>query len=280
MSGSKIRNIAIVSLLLINMLFLAVIIIDAADDVRARREALENVSAILRANGIAINPDLIRDTEPIRTMRTFRDIQSEEKIAQALLWATVKTDQGIIYSYENPNRGIAFFYSAGDFSVQMIEGAIQKTPDGAIRTVESILRNMNIETAEITKLLATEDDIEIITAVAAYRGISVFNGIIEFKFVGDSLKEVSGRYVTGIEPIDESTAISHVGTALLVFLSAVRDESRQDIFCTEIFNIEAGFRHRPIGLFGEGVIEPAWMITTDNGRFMIDDTTGEIWIMG
>jgi len=279
MSGSKIRNIAIATLLLINVLFLAVIIFDAVDEARAKREALENVSAILRANGIEINPNSIIEPEPIRTMRTARDTAAEEKIARALLGETVKTDQGVIFSYENPYRGIAFFYSAGDFLVEMIEDAIQSYPYGAIRTVESILHNMEVETAELSTVFESESETERVVAVAAYRGVSVFNGIIEFKFVRGNLEEVRGRYVAGIEATDDGDVISHVATALLVFLSAVRDEDRQDIFCTEIFSIEAGFRHRTVGLAGEGVIEPAWMIITDNGNFMIDDATGEIWVM-
>lgn len=280
MSGSKIRNIAIVSLVLINMLFLAVIILDAADDAGARRESVENLSAIFKANGITINPGAIREADALRAMRTLRDIQTEETIAQVFLGETVKIDQGVIHTYENPLRGIAFFYSAGDFSIQLFDGIISSSPDEALGMAEYLLSNMGIETTALTVFSDSGNETEIVTATAAYREVSVFNGIIEFVFVRDNLHEVRGRYVAGFEPMEDGAAISYAATALLGFLSAVIDEDRYYVTCTEITYVEAGFRHRIVGLLGEGVVEPAWLLTTDNGRFMIDDITGEIWVLG
>ncbi|MCL2228180.1 MAG: hypothetical protein FWB97_11265 [Oscillospiraceae bacterium] len=279
MSGSKIRNIAIAVLLLINALFLAVIIYDAAVQSRLERETIENVSAIMKAGGIQVDPDSIRAAGALRTMRTARVIEIEEAIARTLLGDTVITDQGVIYLYENPERGIAEFYSAGDFEVRLNAGVITNE-NGSAAVVRSLLREMRLETTQLTAEFNQESGIEVVSVVAAYRGASIFNGLIEFVFVGESLLTVGGRYVAGIEPAEDGIEISQVSSALLGFLSAVRDEGREDIASAEIFGVESGFRHRVVGAFGEGVLDPAWLITTDNGAFLIDDATGEIWPLG
>ena len=275
MSGARIKSIIIAALLLINILFLTVIIIDAVDDARSERETIENISAILRGGGITINPDNITTAGPIRTMRTSRVPEVEENIARVFLGEAVMTDQGIIYLYENAH-GMAEFGSTGYFVIRMNPDVITSSGD-AIRTVQTLLRDMQIETNGVTELSDQDDGTETLVAVGAYRGARIFNCTVEFIFIGNSLNTVQGRYVAGIESHEDGVEISQVGTALLGFLSAVRDELREDVDCTEIFGVESGFRHRVVGNFGEGVIEPAWLISTDNGQFLIDDTTGEIW---
>ena len=280
MSGSKIRNIAIVSLLLVNIVFLTVIVVDALEYAQAEREAIENVSAILRAGGITIDTEVIRSSETIATMRTARVVEAEATIARALLGETTITDQGGgIYLYENPARGVAEFYSGGDFEIRLIDGAVTSAGSAA-GTVQSLLREMELETTQITAAVDAETSAEIVTAVVAYRGLSIFNCTIDFVFSGDSLIRVEGRYVAGIEPSNDGIVISQVNSALIRFMAAVRDESREEVVCTEIFAVESGFRHRVVGSFGEGVIDPVWLITTDNGRFLFDDLTGETWQMG
>jgi len=278
MSGSKIRNIAIVSLLLVNILFLAIIIIDAAEDARFEREALENISAILYAGGITIDPDNIISADALRTMRTARAADVERSIVGALLGETNITDQGVIYVYENPYRGTAEFYSAGDFDVRLFEGVITGGGD-VIRTVRSLLQNMGIETMSIALTSDFDDNeagSEIVTAVAAYRGAGIFNSVIIFEFKAESLVSVSGRYVAGIEPVDDFAELSQVSSALIRFLAAVKNEELSDFDCNEILDVRAGFRHQSVGT-DEGIIDPVWLITTGNARFMVD-SDGEIFV--
>ncbi|MCL2201504.1 MAG: hypothetical protein FWB75_06020 [Oscillospiraceae bacterium] len=278
MSGSKIRNIALAALLLVNLLFLYVIIDDAAEDSRVQREAVENISAILSAGGVSINPDDIAVVSDgmLRTMRTTRVPEVEEIIAHALLGEAIVTDRGIIYVYENPQMGRAEFYSGGVFSVSLLDGAVSNGGD-TFGAVSLLLSEMQIEAMDLVISVHEGDSVERALAVVAYDGSRVFNSFVEFIFIYGSLRYVNGRYVAGVEQAYESSYISQVSSALLAFLSAVRDYDRPDISCYEIFEIQAGFLHRVAGTFGEGLLEPAWQVITDNGRFLIDDTTREIW---
>jgi len=273
MSGSRLKTIAIAALLVINIVFLTVIIMDAVADVRYEREALENVCAVLRAGGIGISPENVRASGDIRTMRTARSLEAEEVIARAVLGDTTMSEQGVIYLYENAERGTATFRT-GDFEINLNDGAILNTSD-ALKTVQGLLRSMKIDTSEPSVSIGPFG--ETVVAVGAFRNASIFNCIIEFEFRGGSLMTIRGRYAAGFEPAEDGIAISSAGTALLGFLAEVVREDRPDVQCTQVLSVEAGYRHRVIGSFGEGVIAPAWLIITDNGQYLIDDETGEIW---
>jgi len=282
MSGPRIKIIIIATLALINAFFIALIVADAVGEARTERETLANVSAIMRAGGVEIDPGVIRAAAPARTaggiraMRTARVLEVEENIARAFLGPASMTDQGVIYLYESAGRGAAEFASAGDFQIRMDRGAI--TDEGGFaRTVAGLLKEMKVETSEPVVSQGAIGGAATVTVVCAYRSVNIFNCAIEFVFGEGSLQVVNGRYVAGIEPTEGGKGISQVGTALLIFLAEVMDAGREDVACARIFGVEAGYRHSVSGSFGEGVITPAWLITTDNGRYLIDDTTGEVW---
>ena len=270
MSVAGIKSLVIAALVLVNAFFLSIIIIDTYTDARDERQAIESVCAILRSNGIEISPDDVKTADALRTMRTSRGVELEAVIAYAFLGPVEMTDQNAIYLYENTDRGTAEFRTAGDFRILLNEGVITNAT-GTLRTVQALLKDMKLETSAIT--IYTESEGETALVVNAFRGASIFNCTIEFAFSGDSLRTVSGRYAAGIEPAEDGVELSLVGTALLGFLAEVKSG---DIECTEIMSVEAGYQHSVAGPFGEGVITPAWLITTDGGRYIVDSATGDI----
>jgi len=269
---SRLKTITIAALLLINILFAAVIISDTAADARGERLLIEDLCEIVRANGIEISPENFNTSGSLRAMRTSRDDEFEAQIAHSVLGATVMTDQGMIYLYESEERGTAEFSSGGDFDIRLNENIITSS-GGTLRSVRRLLRDMNIETAEISQVVS--HDSETIIAIVAYRGSNIFNSTIEFTWIGNSLDTIRGRYVAVIETVEDGTEISSVGTALLGFLAKAREG---DISCTQILSVDAGYQHRVSGAFGEGIISPVWMITTDTGRYIVDDT-GEVYTL-
>lgn len=269
MSGSKIRSMTITALVLINVVFLTVIVIGAVEDARSERQAIENACFMLRGGGIEVDPDSIRVNSELRTMRTVRGDEAEAAIARALLGEAEMTDLGVIFLYESADSGTAEFFSAGDFEVLLNEGVITNN-GGPLRTVQRLLRDMKLETA--APVLSGEPGYETVTAVSAFRGANIFNSLIEFVFNGESLETVSGRYAAGFEVAEGGAVMSSASTALLSFLAAVQNE---EIECSRIYDVEAGYQHLA-GLLGESVISPAWLVTADSGQYIVDDATGEV----
>ena len=271
MSISRIKTIVIVVLLLINVSFGAVIVMDTVADARIERQSIEYACDMLRSHGISIEPGVVITKSAIRTMRTAREGEAEALIAQAILGETKMTDLGVIFLYENDERGTAEFYSAGDFEIRLNDGVITNEK-GTMRAVQELLVDMGLET--VSQVFSFSEESEKVTVIEAYKGASIFNCATEFIFSGGSLQTIIGRFVTGVEPVEDSMEIMQAGTALLDFLAWVRDGNAE---CTQILRAEAGYQHRVSGSFGEGVIAPAWLISTDNGKYIIDDATGDIW---
>ena len=270
LSVSRIKTIAITALVLVNAFFLAIIIRDTYTGMRDERQAIENVCVILRSNGIEINPDSIKTAGAIRAMRVARGVEMEATIASALLGQADITDQGAIFLYENTERGTAKFSSGGDFEIQLYDGVITDA-DGILKIARDILRSMRLDASVSNVSRAPES--ETVTAVNTYKDSSIVNCTIDFVFSGGSLRTVSGKYVTGVEPMENSASISHTGTALLRLLAA---QKAGDVEFANITDVEAGYYYSVFGTSGEGFIDPVWLITTDAGRYVIDSATGEI----
>lgn len=272
MGNSRIKTLVIAALLLVNIVFLAVIVIDAVTEAQSERQANENICTVLRAGGIAIDSSSIISDNRLVAMRTARGDEAEASIAYAVLGPTDMTVQGVIHQYESVGRGVAEFYSGGDFEIRVDSGAVLNS-SGNVRTVQQLLRDMKLETSELIHTELAEGDT--ITVVSSYRGASIFNCTIDFVFSGDVLVSVKGRYVTDFEPIEDSTIKSNVGAALLGFLSAVMDDERGDVVCTRIDSVKSGYHHHVVGALG-GEITPVWLIATDMGSFYVFKATGDI----
>jgi len=261
---------AIAVLVLINAVFLTVIITDSVADSRSKRLAIENVCSVLNDNGIAVDADDVGEYAALRAMKTTRVFESEEAVARRLLGDVETTGQGAIYRYENAGAGYAEFSSAGVFEVRIEPGVILSGGD-ARKVADDLLRDMLIDASDIAVLSAPGRDT--VTVLCTYKAASIFNCAIEFAFEGGSLTAVTGRYLTGIEAVEDGHVLSSPGTALLAFLSAVR---KGDVECAKIESVEAGFQHHESNPYGEGEISPAWLIVADTGRYILDDATGEI----
>jgi hypothetical protein len=264
MGASKIKSLTIAALIMINAFFLSLIIMDNSADARDTRQAIENACAVLESGGIMINPDDVRPGGAIRTMHTSRALGAEGVIADTLLGPAEMTDLGHIYQYES-GRGHASFSIGGEFEVYLNEGAVTDNK-GALRTVRSLLRDMRLEAGSLT--VSGEPGNETVVAVSSYKNVSIFNCAIEFEFTGGSLKTVKGRFVSGIGPFEEGAVISPVATVLLRFLAEAQSGRLE---CSRIYGVEAGYQHHTSGPSGDGVIAPAWLITTDTGQYVMDD---------
>ena len=272
MSKARLKTLVIALLVLLNLFFLAIIITDNAKDAQSRRQAVENVCELLRLGGISIEPEVIREFSPLTEMKTTRDTDAEALFASVTLGETEITDQGVIYIYENSERGRAEFYSAGDFVMRINEGVVTSTNDrDKIKTVRNLLRDMKLEASQIVS--AYEADREIVSVRCSYGKASIFNCSVEFVFNGDNLEVIKGRYITGILNTESGETLSSPGTALLGLLRAVK---RGEVSCESVKSVEAGYYYLIAGSFGEGSIIPAWLITTDIGSFIYNERTGEI----
>lgn len=269
MPVSKIKNIIIVALALVNLIFIAVLISDSIADRSERREALRSLSSIMSDNGVALDIDGISEDQelPALSAKPGEDIRS--RIASAILGDTECSDQGGgVYLYSGAG-GQAVFRSGGEFELTL-SAAEFDISGSAEKTVGRILKKTNIN----AEIISAEEDggTQTVTAVCVYNGIQIFNCRMEFVFTGGSLAGISGRLSMDINEKTEKTVTISSATALMKFLELIR---RGRVECTEIYNVSAGYLMSVTPL-GDCEFNSAWLIGADLGNYYIDAETGRL----
>ena len=271
MEWPKLKNIIILILLLANLFLLVMVGVQEHGSAQYQEQALTNAVSVLGNNGIRIDSDRISDELELTAMTLSRDLESETALAQALLGACDRVDQGGgRYAYESP-LGWAEFRSNGSFSVSFVNGTQAARQIGgeethALRLMEEAGLTVVLESRE-----ETEDGVELILC-QTWQNVPVYSCQITAKYQNGSLLTISGQRLMGTPQSvsGESEPIS-VPTALLRVLNGIDDLG--DI-CNEITAMEPGYL-LTASADGSRLI-PMWYVTTDTGAYNLNALTGAL----
>lgn len=272
MGVSKLKNLIIAALALVNVFFLAIILWNGVDARVERQRALDALVTVVHSAGIRFSAECIELADPLPVISTSRNVGMEEAIVTSVLGKTdVSTDASDnAYTYSG-TYGTAEFNRVGEFRFALHENVY--THSGSPSTVvRSLASAMDVEMA-IMETTENGGD-STVRALCTVDGIHVYSAEILFTFSGDSLVQISGRLVFPVksEPSAKSDGISSVSTALLSFTRAV---TNGELECTEITSVSPGYIVR-VNAFGEGELIPVWRVETDAGSYHVSDVNGEI----
>ena len=264
MSVSKIKSIAIILLLILNLFFLAVIIVTRAGNYYENKSSLEDACEVLRENGISVSPRDIYPSYELPGYETLRDTERQEEIVTALLGVTDKKDLGgNIYSYTNSEKGEAVFYNNGEFAVEFFSDDFKQ--NGTVeKTMAALLKKMKIEAAYVSA--AGEEGSEAVEAQCAYKGVRVMGCFIRADFEDGAIRAVAGRLVAKVTETEQNGKIISPLTALFRLLNSCVNG---DILCAEITRMEPVYQIREAGVFGYEYLEPAYLISTESGQYTV-----------
>jgi hypothetical protein len=264
-SASKLKNLVIAALLLINVFFAAILLYDRGGEALERQRALDNIRTVLANGGVAISISAPREGGDLRALSTSRDTAAEESVALALIGSAERVDLGgNIFAFEN-EKGRATFNMGGEFAVELVYSA--ETGD-ALTVARRVLRATGIETTE-PEVHGSDGD-ETVATICAYKKTPVFNCPVSLEFEGGQLTRVSGRMPTGVRA-GGGAGIAGLESVLLRFGEAVRS----GIACSEVYDAIPGYRFY-VGAFGEGELAPGWRLVTDVGVFFVNSLTNEV----
>ena len=268
MEMSKLKNIVITALVLVNAFFLAITLYNHINSgIRQRRE-LETLVEVLAQNGIDLEDGAVSEMWPMGILRTSRDVEKEATIAQALLGVTNRVNYGgSIYGYESP-AGTAVFRGGGEYEIKFIEG--YPAGGGAVKAIKDILKLMGLETGEVE--VFSEGGGEYGRVLLVADGAEIYNCHSTFTIINGEITEVSGRLAFNAEGSGDSLEIITAPTALMNFLTSINKENFR---CSKIVTMDQGYL-LTMSLFGEGALQPVWRIVTDTGIIYIDAVSGEV----
>lgn len=271
MEHSKIKNIIIIILLIVNMFFLALFIIGRIETGKLEKSVKEDVIRILDSYGISMDVSVIPENGDLGSYDVLRDTDSERVIAQSVLGKCETLDLGgNIYQYKSP-LGEAVFRGNGEFSITISEGT--PVSDTSIRGLGTYLGQLNIP-ADLKSSEAEYDgeSLSLIRFMALYEGVGIFNCRITMSFSGGNLMSISGRRLTALPSASPSEPMLGVYTALISFLDGVR---KSNLICNEINEITSGYSFSA-SVSGSGRLTPYWCVTTDVGKYYVNALTGDM----
>lgn len=277
MSWSKLKNIIILILLLLNLFLLALVGVNRIRSDRYRATALSEAAAVLEANGIQV-PDILPSDMELSSAVSARDLEREEQLAAALLGEDARAEAagGGLYVYES-DIGRASFRSNGELTVEFTAPALFDDGVEHAAHVRQLLERLDLRVWQV------DESGDTVTVLQSVNGAPVFSsGVasssaspvgVSFSFDGDGrLLRVSGRLLLGQAQADpDGEPPLSVPTALIGFFGFIVENG--DV-CQAIREMQPAYR---VSALTDPVrLTPVWRITTDTGDYVVDACTGEI----
>lgn len=277
MSWSRLKNIIIIILLLLNLFLLGLVGFIRLRSARYEASALSEAAAVLELNGIQVQRDGLPESMGLAAVTVARDTRREAALAAALLGSEVESQSsgGGLYVYRSP-MGEASFRSNGEFSVTFSQSLPASDLDRSSQA-RVLLEGLDLEFWQV------EEDGVFVTAAQALHGACVYSGgylplgqsVLGITFIYDTqgrLASASGLLLMGGSAKDsDSREPLSVPTALIAFFSFTVDNGE---VCQAIRSMTPVYRAStsadPIRL------TPVWRITTDTGDYFLDAYTAEV----
>ncbi len=271
MSWSKLKNIIILLLVLVNLSLGGLLLYDRQREKGLQQEAMENAVAILQDQGLSVQAGV--GEMSLAALEVQRDQAREESLAGALLGEVRREDRGAgVYRYAG-ERGTIQFHANGEFTASF--------PMGAFPIGEETMENHAVETLALLDFqgevaeVRTEGDATIVTVDERYEGVPLISCQASLTYEGGHLTAISqGRRLNGTPylPAGEGDQPVTAASALLHLLNGLRE--RGDV-CSAVTGAVECYR-LDTGISAPARLVPVWKFTTDTGIYLLDAMTGEL----
>lgn len=265
METRRLKNIAILILLLLNIFLLLLLGYQHLQARRSYNKAAEQLQQLFSADQITLSPQADLSQEPLQPMSLTRDTEMESAMAAFLLGSEVPflSQGGGIHSYTSAGGSI-HFRSGGSFDSSElslpVSNVIGYTQD-FFHAFDYIQTDSQLSGSSGT-----------ISAVQQINGVPVTDCGVTLVFESGTLTSVSGSHISleNAAPAGYDEQLSCI-TALVRFLDHRRDSgmiSRQvdDIFCIYELERTSSVLH----------LLPVWQIETDTYTYLVDCSDGKI----
>lgn len=270
MEWSKVKNIIILILLMLNA-FLLVLVLGrrrAVDEYA--RSAVTRAVQVLEKNGVKVSEDALGDASALPELTVSRDLQAEQALARALLGEDVRrTDQsGGLYAYEGAG-GSALFRASGEFQAELTPRPLEgRTPAGH---AAALLKQLGLEGELISAPQAGESG-EVVM-LQKLNGVSVYSCRLVFRYDEQGLTTLSGVLLAGpARSAPDQADFLDLPNALIRFLDGILE---QGSLCSAVTGLRPGYRLTQS--FGAELrLAPTWLVNTDAGSYYLDGATGAL----
>lgn len=262
MKASRLKNIVIVILLLVNVFLLVLLLSRRAEQNAAYERSVEQLVTLFETNGVALDPAVLPQDDTPLSAALDRDAERETAFAEALLGTVTVSDSG---------GGVCLYTGTNGSCSVRAGGAVEVSLSRAVEDPDAFCRELfKTFGYERTRSTLTGGSGSI-TGVRSTGAHPVFNASLSLSFSGGTLISVSGVFLSSLTEGRRADGIDAV-TALVQFLDY---RSASGLVCTRIDAVDSGYLLQssptaPLRLL------PVWRITTDVNSYYVNCKTGEI----
>ena len=266
MPVSKLKNLAIVILLLANAALLCLLVPRFAAQRRQVENLHSSLSSLCAEQNVVLEADTIPETIALYALELDNGEQAEAEAMEALLGqAATKTDSAFLPT-DTLRMGR---WENGEISLRLQgQREISDQRAHAART----LKSMGVWVHKTEKPVRVSPGIYTLNAVQSVLGVPVFSRGIALTYSNSALSQMEGElYVGTLTRTGDAPCIS-ASEAVVAFLAARVDTGWVGGVIT---GLEQGyFRAETTGATIR--LTPAWKLNTDTGSFLINGLTREV----
>lgn len=268
MEGTKIKNIVIIILLLLNGFLLVLVGGRWAQDTQSHDAARDSAIQVIRDSGITLEDTAVPREISLSSLQAPRDLSRENALAAKLLGSgmTVEARGGDVYRYES-ERGWVQFHSTGEFLAEFAPGVFALGEEEAAQHGARLLAALDVET------MMLEETSQSATFCQTVNGAPVLGCQATLNYRDGSLVSITdGLRVPGQpHPGGEESPVS-VATTLMRLYNGLNELG--DLY-HRIDSIEPAYT-LSVNLSGPAQLAPVWYVKTDTGAYQLDTRTGQV----
>ena len=271
MEGSKIKNIVIVILLLLNAFLLVLSGGRRLADARSQDQARTGAIEVIRDNGIALEDDVVPTSIDLQSMQATRNLDRESELAARLLGENVTREHRgrELYGYRNIS-GQVQFHRTGEF-VARFEGDRHVLADqDAGQHAISVAGLLDCEACVLEN--SVSNGTGTVVLIQTVQGAPVLDCRLIAQYKNGRLESLYGMRLLGKAEGIEADAPITVATALMRTYNGLKELG--DVY-SRIDSITPAYW---LGEEHSGVVRlmPAWRVQTDTGDYVLNTMTGQL----
>ena len=242
MPVSKLKNLAILILLLANIVMVCLLIPRQLEKHTQQQDLVDSLSTLCAEQNVALQPGCIGTSLALYTLELHERTDAEAAALEVL-----------------PGK-----YSWVDGVLSVTADAQREVADLRSHT-KGLLKKMQFQIASLSEPIRRSPGIFDVTATQSILGVPVFSDGLTFTYANSCLRTVSGSFFTGTLIRADDTVCCSAAEAIVAFLG-----SRVDLgwVGSSITALEQGYLSAEL----PGLVRliPCWKLTTDTGSFYVN----------
>lgn len=271
---SKLKNLALLILLLANLCLLGILI---PDRMAARQEAADlrqSVSDLCAAAEVRLDPNLVPDTVSLYALELGEDSQADRQTVVALLGegVSVQDDSTRYLSSYHAENGQCSMGRDGSFRAQLENQPFSRDLSASARRT---LQAMGFDCWTLAGPERLRAGVFTVRAGQSVLGVPLFSQGLTLTYSNNSLTAVEGEFYpvgASLTRISDAACIS-AADALVAFLSVRLELGWMG---SAITGMTQGYLRSETASAATVHLTPVWLLQTDTGNFYVNGLTREV----